>query len=387
MKKIAFITALAASLFCARMVAAQVAQPVAGYDFTNHLFHPLNIDSSGRLNVIGSASGGSVFGADAPNVAGTQNPVRIGGSSSAVLNSGTVFNWLMSSAGSGSVNITAANGTSIGVTTYGDALASPTSLDVNAFGLVFNGTTSDKVRAANSATASTGTGLLGAGILGFDGTNYQRLSADTSGILKTYSGGVFNTTLPTLTNAQRGDLQLDIHGGIILGTTSTTGADGQGNAYNTIGTPLGSTFLNVRPQLFDGTNWDRQTTIQGAAATGLGTTAVSIAPNTSANAAIVPTVSSALASGVVAKASPGNLYRVTLTTTVSGYLMGFNSITVPADGAVTPQLCRAVPAGSTEVDHAEVPQRYTVGISIAFSTTGCFTKTASVSAMFEVDAQ
>jgi hypothetical protein len=42
-------------------------------------------------------------------------------------------------------------------------------------------------RSANVAAATTGTGLLGAGLMGFDTTNYQKLLCDTSGCLRTGS--------------------------------------------------------------------------------------------------------------------------------------------------------------------------------------------------------
>jgi hypothetical protein len=112
---------------------------------------------------------------------------------------------------------------------------------------------------------------------------------------------------------------------------------------------------------------------------------VSLISDTSANVAIVPVVSSAVESGHVLKASAGNLYRIRVTTGgTAGYVGVSNATTVPADGAVTPQLCQAVAANSTvEIDHSVIPDRYSTGISAWFSSTGCFTKTASATAMIE----
>lgn len=46
------------------------------------------------------------------------------------------------------------------------------------------GGTFSRVRNANLANATTGVGLLGAGVLGFDGTNYQRQFTDLNGVQK-----------------------------------------------------------------------------------------------------------------------------------------------------------------------------------------------------------
>jgi hypothetical protein len=57
------------------------------------------------------------------------------------------------------------------------------------FPYVWNGTNADRTRSASAAAGTTGTGLVGAGVLGFDGTNYQRLKTDSSGVLAVSGGG------------------------------------------------------------------------------------------------------------------------------------------------------------------------------------------------------
>lgn len=100
-----------------------------------------------------------------------------------------------------------------------------------------------------------------------------------------------------------------------------------------------------------------------------------------------PQASTAVESGHVWKASAALVYSVRAVAGASaGFVMVFDSTTVPADGAVTPKLCFSVPATST-IAHsfAEAPLYLPTGFSIAFSLTGCFTKTASATAFFSVD--
>lgn len=73
-------------------------------------------------------------------------------------------------------------------------------------------------------------------------------------------GGVYNTTVPTFTNGQRGDLQIGTRGSLsvqlitpnssaVNGTVST-GGDGFTNAFNA--------YINAAfPWVFNGTTWDR----------------------------------------------------------------------------------------------------------------------------------
>jgi len=75
-------------------------------------------------------------------------------------------------------------------------------------------------------------------------------------------GGVHHTTLPTLTNGQRGDLELtnrgllpvELHhsaGAMSENVGGTASADGVSNAFSSI-------IALVRGQVFNGTTWDRQ---------------------------------------------------------------------------------------------------------------------------------
>jgi|ERR1700735_1285908 len=111
-----------------------------------------------------------------------------------------------------------------------------------------------------------------------------------------------------------------------------------------------------------------------------------------ANAGATPVVSASLESGHVLKAGPGCILSgyVTIDSTSVGWLMLFNSKTVPADGAVTPQDCVYITTnpGSIGLNWAPLPPEwFSTGISAAFSSTGCFTKTASAHAYFHALVQ
>jgi hypothetical protein len=99
---------------------------------------------------------------------------------------------------------------------------------------------------------------------------------------------------------------------------------------------------------------------------------------------VVGTSGQVATGGLILKAAPGCLIAAyLLNSTTAGYLMVFNSITVPADGAVTPIHCIPIAASSYQYLNfaPQPPEWYSTGISVAFSTTGCFTKTVS-SALF-----
>jgi hypothetical protein len=109
------------------------------------------------------------------------------------------------------------------------------------------------------------------------------------------------------------------------------------------------------------------------------------APSSLAAAGIAPVVSASAEGTHVLKGTPGNLYDLYVTTgTTPGYVMTFNATSAPGDGAVTPIDCIQAPASQTTAlfTLASPPEVFSTGISVAFSTTGCFTKTVSATAFF-----
>jgi hypothetical protein len=95
---------------------------------------------------------------------------------------------------------------------------------------------------------------------------------------------------------------------------------------------------------------------------------------------IAPVASTA--PSLVAKASPGNLYGYHATAGGSAAFVALlNATTVPAAGAaIAPLECSAVPANGTYRTRQDIPDRYTVGIVLLF-TTSCSTYTAGAPAL------
>jgi hypothetical protein len=102
--------------------------------------------------------------------------------------------------------------------------------------------------------------------------------------------------------------------------------------------------------------------------------------------ALANVVSASTEATHVLKASAGSLFSLTVTIgATSGWAMVFDATTAPADGAVTPKVCRFIQSngtgGATSLAWNN-PVSFATGISVAFSSTGCFTKTASSTAFF-----
>ena len=139
--------------------------------------------------------------------------------------------------------------------------------------------------------------------------------------------------------------------------------------------------------LWTGSALAAQRSMPGASSSGIGTASVGITPHTVASGALARVATTTAQSGLVVKASAGNLYGYNVVSGASaGYLMIFDSVTVPADGAVTPLLCIPLAANAGITSDRDIPIRFATGISMCFSTTGPFTKTASATAFLAGDA-
>jgi hypothetical protein len=104
--------------------------------------------------------------------------------------------------------INGASGNLTGVNAQQNQVDSASGGAVVASGLnIYNGTSYDRSRAANSAAATTGTGLLGAGTLGiYNSTaptvssgNFERMQLDAAANLKVYLATTLNSSLDSIT--------------------------------------------------------------------------------------------------------------------------------------------------------------------------------------------
>lgn len=121
-----------------------------------------------------------------------------------------------------------------------------------------------------------------------------------------------------------------------------------------------------------------------------GSVSATISPTALSANGITPIVSAAAEGSHVLKASAGNLYSLAVTTGgTAGYVMVFNLTSAPADGAVTPVECIVVAANSSVSINYNPgpPEAYATGITVVFSSTGCFNKTISATAFFNGKVQ
>ena len=148
-----------------------------------------------RLSVTGIASGTTAGTIEFFTVPGTFQSMGV--------TAAQTGNWIVgpnSTTGSAAPSGVYAMGMSDGTNLTGLKAASATAdaqgggNNLSVSSTIYNGTNYDRQRSASSAAGTTGTGLLGAAVLGFDGTNYQRLKSDTSGVITVNPGNTQNST-------------------------------------------------------------------------------------------------------------------------------------------------------------------------------------------------
>ena len=242
-------------------------------------------------------------------------------------------------------------------------------------GLIFNGTSWDRQRGDTNGTYMVGNVASGA----TDAGNPVKI------------GCLAGTSQPTLADGQRVNVACNVRGELMVFPKANlfAGADAIPNnrlmSPEQAGTPSGSSIQFMQATagfVFNGGSWDRQ---RGDTS---GTYVVEV-PSATAGAGVASVASTAVTGGQIVKASAGNLYGFNVVSGASaGYVLVFNSATVPADGAVTPARCLPIAANTgIDVNLRGQPAYFSAGITIVFSTTGCFNKTASATAFISGDAK
>ncbi len=203
------------------------------------------------LSVVPASDGFAVAGDVASGSADSGNPVKVGARYNSTLptfTNGQRGDLQVGTRGSLNVQLKL-NDSATAFTSFSsgsDALANTSlnGLNVQAFNVVFNGTTWDRLRGDTGGAYVNGAVASGA--------------TDAGNPVKV--GARYNSTLPTLTDGQRGDLQVGTRGSL---NVTLRVADGSG-AVGTIATP-GDAQTNSVTGLtsvsfgygFNGTTWDR----------------------------------------------------------------------------------------------------------------------------------
>jgi hypothetical protein len=172
---------------------------------------PLKVDGTGRLEVIGSSSGGVAFGPDAPATTPTQSPLQMSGVD-----------------GGGLVRRILTTTTGLLRVTVDSAVTGASSIQVQ------------------------GAGAAGSGVVGNP----------------VQAGGIYTATLPTLTDGAAGRLQLTSRGSLNVTLITEAGAAITSAPLSTEGLTTGAGGLTTisANYLFDGTNWDRARSVQAPSA-------------------------------------------------------------------------------------------------------------------------
>lgn len=101
---------------------------------------------------------------------------------------------------------------------------------------------------------------------------------------------------------------------------------------------------------------------------------------------LTPVATATVAGSQIAKASAGKLYGLNVVAGASaGYILVFDSATVPSNGAVTPKKAIALAANASLERSWDRGLVFANGIVVVFSTTGPYTNTISATAFIETE--
>lgn len=297
--------------------------------------------------------------------------------------------------------------------TLTDTFNNPTVPGVGSFGMLWNGSTWDRVQSAADnadgvAVSATGHQPTLAHLVGFNGTTWDRLRSDTTNgldvdvtrvqgtvavsaaSLPLPSGAATEATLSTLNGkiATLQDLSTDaidvdssVFGAFNYGWNQSAGSWDKwrmiGDNSDGVGT-AGTGHMQVMSHgmYYNGSTWDR---FRGDATDGL---LVNLGSNNDVTATLSPSASSsfattrakttAYAASLVVKASAGNLHSVTgyNSSTSAQFIQIHNTTSVPADTAVPDYIFYVAAQSNFALDLPSLPAHFNTGITICNSSTG-----------------
>lgn len=197
-------------------------------------------------------------------------------------------------------------------------------------------------------------------------------------------GGICQTAPVALSNGQQAGLLIDCTTHALITEGGGSGGTSTVQGGGVAGTP--ATGVVTVQGISGGT--DQAISIDQT--TPSTTNGVVVNPTSVAGAAIVPVVAQGV-STLLGKASAGNLYTVYATATADSWLMVFNSTSAPTNGSTTAgtasgnlQDCVKVPSGTTtSIGGLPMPERFSVGIYYAISSTACATLTLATTAFIK----
>lgn len=392
---------------------------------------PLSLDTSGNLRVVSSGGGGGTQDVNVKQVGGNSVTVTVPGALDVSCISGCVAGSGVSQGTATIVAPTYVNGTNnplsldlagnlrvlVGNSSLAVTQSGAWSVGINAGsniignvridqttpgttnGVVVNsevpGTGATNLGKAEDAAHTTGdvgvftlgvvtdgaTGLAAAGdysVFGTDTAGNERVVgsvasavADSGNPVKI--GGIFNTTLPTLADGNRGNLQLSGGGLATPFVTRANGSDAQSNSnlFPTIavGTSTSSaTTLQTAGMNFNGSTWDRP---RGDTT---GTYIVAVPPTTQADTLAFSAILANTTNATSVKGSAGTLFEISVynNSATLAWLKLYNSASAPTCGSGTPVGRYIIPGATaggagSNVD-ITVGKEFTTGIAFCVTT-------------------
>lgn len=237
----------------------------------------------------------------------------------------------------------------------------------------------DETSGAKKVTLVSGSGTTSAGqVQG----NVASGATDVGNPVKT--GGVYNNTQPSLSDAQRGDTQLDNKANTrvtLMANNSTTPITFRNDSADAVSSSGTANNLGVssRVSVYNGTSWDR---MRGDTN---GTYTISV-PSSGSTNSVSNATSTAYEASRVVKSSAGRVYGLAGYNSKASaqFIQIFNSTTVPSDTSVPAFVMTVAASSNFSIDFGVYGRYFSTGIAISNSSTGPTKTIGSADCWFDV---